>query len=83
MTEHQTPGWQLPQQLPRDEPPEEQDVIAASEEVTLQQQQLLPRGEKEPAPAHQGTPAALADGSVLPRHQPGAAVSIPNPSPGA
>lgn len=51
MTEHQTPGWQLPQQLHRDEPPEEQDVIAASKEVTLQQQQLLPRERrKQPQP---------------------------------
>lgn len=83
MTEHQTPGWQLPQQLHRDEPPEEQDVIAASKEVTLEQQQLLPRGEKGAATAHRGLQAALAVGSVVPRHQPGAAVSIPKPSPGA
>lgn len=35
MTEHQTPGWRLLQQLHGDEPSQEQDVIAASKEVTL------------------------------------------------
>lgn len=35
MTEHQTPGWRLLQQLHENQTSEEQDVIAASKEVTL------------------------------------------------
>lgn len=44
MTEHQTPGWRLLQQLHRDEPSEEQDVIAALEEVTLPPTAASPTG---------------------------------------
>lgn len=44
MTEHQTPGWRLLQQLHGDEPSEEQDVIAALEEVTLPPTAASPTG---------------------------------------